>query len=104
MLRIQEVLKEKDMSQIDLANKMGLTKEGLNKQINGNPTIKSLIKIANAIGVDVRELIEPTKSNNIEPLYVKKGDEYLPVGILNIQEFNEKQNPQPLPGTKKLDL
>ncbi|AZA49743.1 XRE family transcriptional regulator [Chryseobacterium carnipullorum] len=80
MLRIQEVLKEKNISQIELAERMKLSKEGLNKKINGNPTIKSLRTIAEAIDVDVRELIEPTKAGDNEELYIKRDGSFIPIG------------------------
>ncbi|MDN5421928.1 MAG: helix-turn-helix transcriptional regulator [Chryseobacterium sp.] len=80
MLRIQEVLKEKNISQIELAEKMKLTTVGLNKQIKGNPTIKSLRTIAEAIDVDVRELIEPTKAGNIEEIYIKRDGSFIAIG------------------------
>lgn len=80
MLRIQEVLKEKNISQIDLAEKMKLTTVGLNKQIKGNPTIKTLRKIAESIDVDVRELIEPTKAGDNEDLYIKRDGSFIPIG------------------------
>ncbi|MCT3817843.1 helix-turn-helix transcriptional regulator [Elizabethkingia anophelis] len=71
MLRIKEVLKEKKLSQIDLAEKLDITTVGLNKIINGNPTVDTLLKISEALDVDVRELISPSKDDNSEPIYTK---------------------------------
>ena len=61
-IRIAEILKSRGMTQTDLAEKMGISRVGLSKAINGNTTITTLRKIAVALGVDVVEL------------FAKKGD------------------------------
>ncbi|GIJ95808.1 hypothetical protein CAPN001_03770 [Capnocytophaga stomatis] len=71
MLRIKDILKEKGLTQNELAEKLGVSQVALNKVINGNPTIETLLKIANVLEVDVRDLIEPTTSANTTPLYIK---------------------------------
>ncbi|MDQ1859001.1 helix-turn-helix domain-containing protein [Chryseobacterium sp. WLY505] len=71
MLRIKEVLKEKKMSQIELAEKLDITTVGLNKIINGNPTVDTLLKIADALDEDVRNLLSPSKEEDSEPIYRK---------------------------------
>lgn len=54
--RIAEILKHKGMTQTDLAEKIGISRVGLSKAINGNTTITTLKKIAAALGVEVTEL------------------------------------------------
>lgn len=83
MLRIKEVLKEKKMSQIELAEKLDITTVGLNKIINGNPTVDTLLKIADALDEDVRNLLSPSKEEDSEPIYRKdeKGNEII-IGYL----------------------
>ena len=54
--RIAEILKSKGMTQTDLAEKIGISRVGLSKAINGNTTITTLRKIAAALGVPVPEL------------------------------------------------
>lgn len=83
MLRIKEVLKEKRMSQIELAEKLEITTVGLNKIINGNPTVDTLLKIAEALDVDIRDLLSPSKEDGSEPIYRKddKGNEII-IGYL----------------------
>ncbi|MFK8284631.1 helix-turn-helix domain-containing protein [Capnocytophaga canis] len=84
MLRIKDVLKEKGINQIELAEKLGVTRVGLNRIINGNPTIETLLKIANVLEVDVRDLIEPTTATDTTPLYIKDDNGNLvEVGSLN---------------------
>lgn len=62
--RIAEILKIKGMTQTDLAEKIGISRVGLSKAINGNTTIATLKKIATALDVEVSELFTP-KSNTI---------------------------------------
>lgn len=62
--RIAEILKSKGMTQTDLAEKIGISRVGLSKAINGNTTITTLRKIAVALEVEVSELFTP-KSNTI---------------------------------------
>ena len=54
--RIAEILKSKGMTQTDLAEKIGISRVGLSKAINGNTTITTLRKIAAALNVEVQEL------------------------------------------------
>lgn len=56
--RIAEILKSKGMTQTDLAEKIGISRVGLSKAINGNTTITTLRKIAVSLEVDITELFE----------------------------------------------
>ena len=58
-LRIKQVCKDNGITFIDLANRIGITRQALSKRIKNNPTIESLDEIAKHIGVDPIELIEP---------------------------------------------
>ena len=63
--RIAEILKSKGMTQTDLAEKIGISRVGLSKAINGNTTITTLRKIAAALNVEVPELFAPQPTNTI---------------------------------------
>ncbi len=63
--RIAEILKERGMTQTDLAGQIGISRVGLSKAINGNTTITTLRKIATALGVTVPELFAPQPTNTI---------------------------------------
>lgn len=56
--RITEILKGRRMTQTDLADRIGISRVGLSKAINGNTTIATLRKIATALDVSVSELFE----------------------------------------------
>lgn len=64
MLRIQEICKEKGITMQQLADKMGITYQALYASLAGNPTIRTLEKIANILNVDIVTLFE--KKNQIE--------------------------------------
>lgn len=64
-LRIKEVIKEKGMTITELADKMGINRVNLSSMVNGNPTVETLNKIADAIGCPVTELFERPKKNSL---------------------------------------
>ena len=68
-LRIKEVIKEKGMTITELADKMGINRVNLSNMVNGNPTVETLNKIADAIGCEVAELIQvnPPFSHSYSP-------------------------------------
>ncbi len=84
MLRIKEVAKSKGITITELAEKMGVTQVTLSRTINGNPTIETLLKIANVLEVDVRELIEPTEQSNLTEIYIKEKDAFVSIGFLKL--------------------
>ena len=63
--RIAEILKSKGITQKDLAEKIGISRVGLSKAINGNTTITTLRRIAAALELSVPELFAPQPSNTI---------------------------------------
>lgn len=63
-LRIAEICKEKGLTQTALAEKMGISRVGLSKAINGNTTVQTLEKIAEALGVEVPELFAPKENDS----------------------------------------
>jgi transcriptional regulator with XRE-family HTH domain len=66
VLRLKEVLKEKEMSGKKLAEIVGITETSLSRIINGDqqPRFDLLLKIAQTLNVDIRELFHPTKEND----------------------------------------
>lgn len=64
-MRIKDVCKEKGITVSLLAEKMGIKQESLSRAINGNPTLETLEKIANALEVDITELFAPSSSGGI---------------------------------------
>lgn len=56
MLRIKEIMKEKNVTAQDLAEKLDVTSSCISRYINGNPTVSTLYKLADALGVTVTDL------------------------------------------------
>lgn len=81
-MRIREAIEQQGMTTQDVAKKMGITLSGLNQHISGNPSIKVLTKIAEAINVPMwqlfaspEEVAQQTKSDTCphcgQPIVVK---------------------------------
>ena len=60
-LRIKELCSKKNTSIEKLAKKLNITRETLSRQINGNPTLETLTKIAEALEIDISELFTNSK-------------------------------------------
>ena len=64
-LRIKELLKEKGVMHKELAERLGVTDIALRASLKGNPTIGTLEKVANVLGVAVPELFAAPKEGVI---------------------------------------
>ena len=64
-MRIKEVIQEKGLTINKVAELIGINRVSLSSAINGNPTVETLEKIANALGVPVSELFEAPKEGVI---------------------------------------
>lgn len=62
-LRIKEVIKEQGLTITELAEQMGINRVNLSNMVNGNPTVETLNKIADALGVPITELFEQPKKD-----------------------------------------
>ena len=67
-MRVKAILKDKQMTLNDLAQKLGVSRQALYLQINNNPRISTLQRIADALGVPVGQLFDqapqPTNADN----------------------------------------
>lgn len=87
VLRIKEVLTEKGVTGKDLANKIGLTETSISRIVKGDqyPKIETLIAIASALDVDVKDLFVSTKEGeSLEPFYVKRNGELVQIGEIDL--------------------
>lgn len=57
-LRIKELIKSKGMTIEEAADKIGISRSGLNQHIAGNPSVETLERIASALEVPVTDLFE----------------------------------------------
>lgn len=63
-LRVKEICKEKGITMEQLAINLHITPNTLTRNINGNPTIETLEKIANALKVEFWELFTSDTSRS----------------------------------------
>lgn len=82
ILRLREVLDEKNMLGQDLAAKIGVTPTTISNITKGNnfPKPETLVKIAEALDVDIRDLFISTKESKFETIFIKKENEFIPIG------------------------
>lgn len=57
-LRIREIMLEKGISVNEMSEKLGITRQSFYSIVNGNPTMSTLTKIAEILGVTVKELFK----------------------------------------------
>ena len=55
-MRIREAIEQQGMTTKEVADKLGISISALNQNISGNPSVKVLTKIAEAINVPVWQL------------------------------------------------
>lgn len=57
-LRIKELCKQQGITQVELAEKIGISQPSLSLRLK-NPNLSSLEEIAQALGISVRDLFKP---------------------------------------------
>lgn len=58
MLKIKEIAHSKGIKMQEIADKMNISRQRLHSMITGNPTVDSLKRIADILGVDIKELFK----------------------------------------------
>ena len=90
LLRISEILKDKEISNKHLAAEMKVSENTISKIVTGKtfPRADLLLNMANFLDVDIRDLFEPTKpegsTGDSQDLYIRKGERYIKVGEINL--------------------
>lgn len=64
-LRIREIMLEKGISVNEMSEKLGITRQSFYSIVNGNPTMSTLAKIAEILGVTVKKLFKDESNENI---------------------------------------
>lgn len=88
ILRLKELLIEKGISGKDLAAKVEVTPASISNIVQGNsfPKPDLLVKIADALNVDVRELLISTRETETktetETIFAFREGSYIPIGEL----------------------
>lgn len=71
-LRIKELIKEKGTTIQNIADVIGVNRVTLSNSINGNPTLETLEKIANALDVPVTELFDKSSDEVVGAVRIGK--------------------------------
>ena len=84
LLRLKEILFEKGITGKDLAAKVEVTPASISNIVQGNsfPKPELLLKIAEVLNVDVRELLISTKEVQTETIFAFRDGNYIPIGEL----------------------
>ena len=64
-LRIREIMLEKGISVNEMSEKLGITRQSFYSIVNGNPTMSTLAKIAEILGVTVKKLFKDESNGSI---------------------------------------
>lgn len=86
LLRIKDLMKERNLTGKDLAERVGVHPVSFSAIANGNsfPKPELLKKIAEELDVDIRELFYPTKDNTGEAVYIERDGRYVRIGEINL--------------------
>lgn len=89
ILRLKELLMEKGMTGKDLSQKVGVSTVAISNIASGNsfPKPELLRNIAEALDVDIRELLISTKEDKGEPIYILKEDKYIKIGEISLENL-----------------
>lgn len=71
-IRVKEICKEQGITIGELADRMQMVRESLSRAINGNPTLETLEKIANALDVPVTELFDKSSDEVVGAVRIGK--------------------------------
>lgn len=93
-LRIEEIMAEKGLRKAEVARKAGLVQSNLNKAINidGNPTVETLERIAKALDVEVYELFTDAFPSKPKGLIFINGQTYGLVSIPALPTIPNAEN------------
>jgi transcriptional regulator with XRE-family HTH domain len=71
-IRVKDICKEQGITISELADRMQMVRESLSRAINGNPTLETLEKIANALGVPVAKLFDKSSDEVVGAVRIGK--------------------------------
>lgn len=90
-LRVKEVIKSKGLTMQEFADTLGITRDTLTRNINGNPTIETLEKIAGALDVEVWELFTTsTSKEELTALVDHRGQLYRASSVQDLEKIIEE--------------
>ena len=87
ILKIKDLLDQKGITPKYLSEKTGVTTVSIYNILNGNsfPKPELLVKIAETLEVDLKDLFVSTQKNTKEPIYILKDGKYIPIGEIELK-------------------
>lgn len=79
----------------DLVERMGVSPDVISRQINGNPTLKTITDIAEALDVEVKEIFSDGFKNepsNKEDIFIVRDEKNISIGSIDLTKFQNLQN------------
>lgn len=89
ILRLKEIMNLKGISRDELANGVGVSATTISNISSEKnlPTIQLLLKIAEALDVDIRELFIPTRGTAITQLEIDEAKELIERGLNRLNGY-----------------
>lgn len=84
-LRIKELIKNKGLTMQEVADKLSITRDTLTRNINGNPTLETLEKIAYVLNIPVKELF--SDKENLYGVIVYEGQPHIIDSIDSLKDL-----------------
>ena len=89
-LRVKQIAKEKGLTMTKVAELMKVHPVNLSTTLNGNPTLTTLCKVAEVLGVEVADLFE-TESRPTISGFVKVGNDVMEISsVADLERVLEK--------------
>ena len=89
-LRVKQIVKDKGLTMAKVAEMLEIHPVNLSSTLNGNPTLSTLTRIAEVLGVEVAELFE-SESRPIICGFVKVGSDMLEISsVADLERALEK--------------
>mgnify|MGYP003557677919 CR=1 FL=1 len=90
VLKVKQIAKDKGLTMAKVAELMKVHPVNLSTTLNGNPTLSTLCKVAEVLGVEVSDLFETTNKPSIEG-FVKVDNEIIEIhSVSDLERATEK--------------
>ena len=89
-LRVKQIAKQKGLTMTKVAELMKVHPVNLSTTLNGNPTLTTLCKVAEVLGVEVADLFEKEDKPTISG-FVKVGNDVMEISsVADLEKATEK--------------
>lgn len=85
-LRVKDIMKAKGLKMCDLAEKMGINQSNLQKSLSRNPTLQTLLDVADALNVRIDELFPTSVMPAAKSMLMMGGKTYGVVELSGIAQ------------------